>query len=234
MSYTKVIVPEDDFRDIGHLVKTCGLYADFYSNDAFVPFVSKRDSTPTVELPFSFPLVVTDDVELIACGTIDAIGKYDGISCFTDIKTTSVWNKKSYLESYALSHQMMFYRWALDKLAKEIFPDTFGEFANLPCFIDGVFLSKAGAFMERSNLITFSDYQMWQFEKCLEDYTARLLTMVRTNHFSRNGFLNGSCETKYGKCRFFNICSQTTEEGCEFSKNSDYKVRVYNPLDFRT
>jgi hypothetical protein len=233
MSYTKVIVPPDDFRDIGHLVKTCGLYADFYSNDPFIPFVSKKDNTPTVELPFSFPIFVDESIELIACGTIDAIGKYDGIPCFTDIKTTSVWNKHSYLESYVLSSQMMFYRWALDKLSKEIFPDTFGEFANLPCFIDAVFLNKSGAFMDRSNLITFSDYLMWQFEQCLYDYISRLLNMVKTRFFPRNGFLNGSCDTKYGKCRFFNICSQTTEEGSEYSKNTGFTVREYNPLNFR-
>lgn len=234
-----VNVPRDptDFRTPEHLAATCLAYANKYANDSFQVYRSADTGKAAVELPFSWPWYADDDIEVLLAGTVDGIGSYNGIPCFYDIKTTAMWNVSAYLKAYGLSSQMFFYRWMLDMLAENL-PDKWGHMKELSFFIDGVFLKAmttkgvSASFM-RSQLMTFTTYQMKQYDALVRRQLDRLIGAIKNNDWPREGFVNGTCEKKARTCTFFDICNAVDEDAEALYIKRDFSTREYNPLLFR-
>lgn len=227
---------ERKFYTPSHLAQTCYDYAKNYKDDLFSIYRSKKDNQALVEQKFAWPIYEDDSLRILGSGTIDALGTYGTSRCFLDIKTSAVWKVTEYLDSYRLSTQMLFYRTMLDKIAKAY--DN-KELSDMSCLIDGVFISAKGPtkFIRSEPLIEFNPRILETFLQCLEEFTKDLTKRLHScliyirgygAYFPPSGLTCGACETKYGKCEFFDVCADN--EYIPGSKN--FYVKEYNPLRF--
>jgi hypothetical protein len=229
---------------VGHLKQLLFyLQEDFLSKDDFQ--VLQIDGKPLVEKNFALPYYSDDDIEVILCGTMDKIGKVKNSNyAVGDYKFTSVWNSVEYLASYALSPQLLFYTLAL-KLYAKIAPDSdIGKIGLTPvsAFIDGVFLGPDAkkVKLERSELFTFKQKQLDEFERLmmskimeLKEEAIRLEADV-TYEIPRYGMFNGACQTHYGLCKYFRVCSAPDKISRDMMLEKFFTKKEYNPLNFNS
>ncbi len=255
--------PNKKYLNTTFLMKVCLGYAEKYAKDSFKPIRVKvkkkiegsdnfdpgdrRDfieiEEPLLEIKGAFPYYVDDDIEILMAFTIDEIGKQEnGIVSIMDAKTTSMWDIKSYFQSFELSPQLRFYKWALFKYAKA-FPESFiGKLCDdiIGCQIDGIFYKGADKDVEykRSDVMLFSDDpRMEEFESLIDSKVRKLVIKIKdwkNRGFTpmREGMLNGSCETKYGKCDFFQSCAAIDKETRNVILDYNFIKKHYNPLSF--
>jgi hypothetical protein len=227
------------YLDVLFLQKTCLSYATTYENDNFKPVVDGGEAL--LELTFSFPYYVDDEVEILMAGTMDEIGKFiNGTYAVCDAKTSSVWNIEDYFRSYYLSPQLLFYRWTLRKYA-EMFPDTIYAKINMhdvALFIDGIFYKGKDAepIFKRSEVFLFEDAKLNEFEQLLHREVMKLVADVKkfradpTYQPMRQGMINGACETVYGHCKYHAACAAKQAEWSEAVLKNNFVQRFYNPL----
>jgi hypothetical protein len=233
------IKPEKSYMTVNYLLNVCLLwYENYDKQDSFVTVVEPVSKRPMVEAKFSVPYLITPELEVNLCGTIDDVCKHKhGTYALRDYKTTSVWKKEQYLSGYALSPQLMFYRMILKKYA-DLYPDSiFAEInkVGLCCFIDGVFLAgaKAPPTFARSEMFNFPAAQMEEFECLVSKKIDELVYYVLNNKVpQRTGMLNGSCQTVYGDCKFFAPCRQIDDISTQHLLNRYFIQKPYNPLKF--
>lgn len=226
------------------LAKICQEYATKYLPDDFETI--KHEDEYFLELKFAPQHTVYEDelMEIILVGTIDEVGKFKGgMPAICDAKTSAVWNIQEYFRGYRLSPQLKFYRWIWREYARE-YPDSiFAEIESkgVGCFIDGIFYSGADKPVqyERSEVFIYPDEELDEFGRLIELKRKELVDVVREwlqtqKYPMRYGMLNGSCETKYGKCPYFSGCAAPNEiiEKLVLAKN--YRKVIYNPLTFQT
>jgi hypothetical protein len=228
------------YLDNIYLSKTCLTYATTYAKDNFNP-VNDDEGNPLLELTFSFPYYIDDEVEILMAGTMDEIGKFvNGTYAICDAKTTSCWDVENYFRSYYLSPQLLFYRWVLNKYA-QFYPD--GVFAKInhydvACFIDGIFYngSKTDPVFQRSEVFMFSQQQMNDFERLIEAKVSQLIQDIKlwridpTYRPLREGMINGACETVYGHCKYHFACAAKDDAWRDAVLNNNFVTRAYNPL----
>lgn len=235
------------------LTDTISAYAVKYKQDIFQPLTTPCEislfdgatipaGTKLIEplTRFAFPYYVDDEVEVLVAGTIDELGQYrDGKICICDAKTTSVWNQEEYFRSYKLSPQLITYRWALRKYARE-FPGSYLaelDASEICAMIDGIFYAGADkpVVFRRSETYNFSENDIDEFDRLVK-YTVNLLVEAvrhwrKTNQEPlRYGLLNGSCQTPYGPCKYFGPCSAPDEESRTTMLEDHFKKAAYNPL----
>lgn len=220
----------------------CNAYYTKYLCDRFKP--KKHKGEALLELPFSFPYLIEDDVEILMAGTIDEIGNYGNsqLDIIMDAKTTGIWDVKEYFRGFKLSPQMIFYRWAIRKYA-ESFPNSWVkemDINDVGCVIDGIFYGgkeEGNIQLLRSNVMLFPERLVQELDQLIRVKVQELLVHVRewlaTGKVPmKYGMLNGACETVYGKCKFFNSCCAPDEEAEQFLLEKDYVKGFYNPLAF--
>jgi hypothetical protein len=231
--------------DVLHLHKTCLAYGELYGEhrekDTFQPLVDTRTNKPMVEIKFALPIYKRGAHEILLCGTMDEIGKFnDGCVAIKDIKTTSLRDKEDYFKGYELSPQLMVYLYAFKWFARQ-FPDSiYAELLQrsglIGCFIEGVFLNSKETEFKRSKVMFFDDTTEAEFEILLMDLCKRLVDYMESDlpgEPFREGMLNGSCEVKYGKCEFFNVCAAPTPEARRMMLESFFDRKPYDPLNLR-
>lgn len=227
------------YLDCKFLLQACLGYAETYEKDSF-ELLKLENGEPLIELPFCFPIHVDELCEILIVGTMDEIGKFNnGIYSIEDVKTTSVWNVDEYLNSYRLSPQLYFYRWAIRQYAKAQ-PDGF--FAKMEqdvigCHINGVFFKGKDKPIEykRSDVMIFKEAELLEFELMLVDKIKQLIEIIHSwlttgNKPPREGMLNGSCTTIFGPCKFSNACAATDKETRDIILEQSFIKRFYNPL----
>lgn len=221
-----------EFRTMQHLTQSLTGYFNLYNpqQDHIKPIGGM------LETKFTLPWYNGDKFELVLTGTIDLIASFFGQEIFVDHKTTSAWGTpKDYFNEYRMSVQMMFYSWIIEKLIGR----------RLPCMINGVFLKKPtakasafdGANFERSDLITFTDSQMEQFNvwvlnriKQVIDWLEFYYDNPQVEHFMKPSPNYAACNGKFGLCGYFNICACPPELQDSVLRTMD---RVpYSPLLF--
>ena len=230
--------PKKDHLNIGHLTLSCRDKIDYNkSNQDSFEILKDTNGEPLVELKFAIPYYVDDFYEVLLCGTIDKIGKFkNGCYALGDIKTTSTWSTKSYFDSYKLSPQLLFYLYAIHWYADN-FPDSiFGEIRsnNIGVFIDGVFLKASGkTSFERSSVIYYKQEDLDEFKLLLQLTIERLLIAHKLGvPPNREGMLNGACNTLYGTCKFFDVCSAPDKIAREYILKNNFNKKEYDPLTF--
>jgi len=227
-----------EWLDLGHLTRTCMDYIEFFGKDrekdSFKTF-SFAD-TPMIEKKFKICVYDADDIKVYNCGTIDDIGRYNSLNCIADEKTTRFTNPKMYFKAFALSTQLLNYIWAIKHFAKQ-YPDSiFGEICKhrVGAFINGVFLSaKKQTEFIRSEVFTFSDEMLNEFEGWLKSKVIDLVLAAKESLPPREGLINGACKGKYDLCPFFGPCSTTDETTCKLVLDAHYEKVPYDPLKFR-
>ena len=225
-------VPDNDFRDMGHLVATLQQY--FFNYEKFDGLkADTSDNGPLLEQRFAVPYVSDGKlIDVVLCGTIDMIGTYNGLPALIDHKTTSLNQVEKYLDSYQNSPQMMFY----SMIWKKLFPD---EVRNV--VINGIFLNRSGRNkFQRSSFITFSDHVLEEFEKHLrqtiDNYIVNLRAVLDDGKDPDDIFFPNftCCETKFGACAFSPVCTTPRKEDRETIIDSLFTTtNTYDPLLFQ-
>ena len=225
-------VPDNDFRNMGHLVATLQQYFMAYEQFDGLKADVGPDG-PLLEQRFAVPYITDGELlDVVLCGTVDMIGTYNGLPALIDHKTTSLNQVEKYLDSYQNSPQMMFY----SMIWKRLFPD---EKRNV--VINGIFLNRSGRNkFQRSPFITFSDHVLEEFEQHLRQtisqYTANLRSVIKDGKDPDDMFFPNftCCETKFGKGKFSPVCTTPRKEDRETIIDSLFTTtNTYDPLLFQ-
>lgn len=225
-------------------VNVCLFYAQQYPDtERFEPIRIGEEAI--IEKRFVLPYLVVDDFEVLLVGTIDEIGKFkNGITAVCDLKTTSVWNVDEYLESYFLSHQLLFYAYILQRYANEHQQDPVAELCKFEVgnFIDAIFLpandDPTKIKFERSQVFIFKPETLREFERLLYAKVMYLVNSVKEfqktgEELPREGIVNQACQRKFGPCEFFDACKWGESETSIKVMDRNFVKIEYNPLLFQ-
>jgi len=236
-----IIKSNKKYLTLNYLTQTCLNYWDeFLSKDDFSYFIMPNGE-PAVELQFSMKIYEDDNIEIYLEGTIDKFGKINnGCYAIGDYKATSSWNPKEYFEGYRLSPQLKTYIYAVNRLAKDNPDSAFASKAGtqIGAFIDGIFFTPSNpSKFQRSEVIVFKPEQMDEYETLLQrtcnDFALMYSHYLATNEVPLgNGLINGSCETKYGRCKYFNVCAAPDKVSAGHLLKRDFVKKEYQPLMF--
>ena len=225
-------IPDNDFRDIGHLIATLHQYFNEYELiDGLRPAVD--DDGPLLEQRFAVPYFTDGNLlDVVLCGTVDMIGTFNGINVIVDHKTTALMQVEKYLDSYQNSPQMMFY----SMIYKQLFPDE-----ERGVVINGIFLSRTGKNkFQRSTIITFPQHVLDEFAAHLHnivtDFTNSLHAVIADGKDPEKEFLPNfnCCQTKFGECSFSPVCTTPRQDDRETLVTSLFTTtNTYDPLKFQ-
>jgi hypothetical protein len=234
-------VPEDDWRTIDHLMMTMKTYINGpFNRDIDILKPKYLNGKPCVEMQFAFPYSSTPTYDIMLTGTCDMLGVYiDGREVINDYKVTSVYKQNTYLASYDLDPQLIFYSWVLKKYK---ITDTY-----LPGMITGIFIKKPtaskyvkgkrvavtgwnGCDPQRSSLIEFSDKQIEEFEIWLKNKINDIIQAHEFNEWLPNF---NCCNDIYGACQFAPLCKEYNKDIYELKKKSMYCIKQYDPSQFQ-
>lgn len=191
---------------------------------------------PATELTFHIPIFEDEVIKVYLDGTIDRVGKFKG-GCFAilDWKTTSSWNPVEYLSTYELSRQLRIYTLACKLTTRNNPESTLGKIGatKMGAAIDGVFLKANANDNEycRGSVFQFPDHEMEAFRKTIIQYCEKVAFHVEHNYFPKEGILNGSCDGKWGKCRFWNVC-KTHDPISSILLKRDFTRLKFDPLNY--
>jgi PD-(D/E)XK nuclease superfamily len=194
------------------------------------------ESQSATEVTFSIPFFRNDIVDVSLCGTIDRVGKFkNGIYCIRDWKTTGSWNDATYFIPYELSRQLRVYTLAC-KMMSQLYPDSImGQIGKtqMGAAIDAVFLKENANQTEckMSPVYTYTDRDIEQFKQSLISFCQKISYAVENNLLPQEGIMNGSCESKWGKCSFWVPC-KLNNDVTKVILNRDFRRVKYEPLKF--
>jgi hypothetical protein len=225
--------------DASHMWVTClNAWDDWILKDTKFDILKLPNGQPATELTFRLPYYEDENVVVNLCGTIDKIGKIkNGLYCVGDYKTTSSWNAEEYLSNYAMSAQLRFYALALRLMSKRHPDSMLGQVGatQMGCFIDGIFL-KASAQeneYERSEVFQFKDSDLDNFASVVDQLIRKLLVYVASKTMpDKEGIVNGTCQQKFGRCKFWNVCKQQDPVIASLLLKRDFVTKPYDPLTF--
>ena len=212
----------DEKRNLDTLDNLIDTYEEDYMIRSDKFNVLALDGEPVVERSFSIPLgtiycQAADEsfpVQVIWQGRIDAIvvDEFDGSLWVLDHKTTSMMGAQ-YTADKERSNQMLGYTWAMRELMKAIDPviKEKSSSANLNkvrgVIINALQLKKASYAFKRFS-IPYAEWQIdeWQDEVLLscQNLMDNLIYSIQNKVMVPN---RESCCTKYGKCKFFDVCN---------------------------
>jgi hypothetical protein len=224
------------------------LYATKYANDVYEPIRAGDDVLTELRFCFPEPYYVDDVMEILICGTIDELGWLRNYNCYAigDLKFTSLWDRRKFFDSYTLSSQLRFYRWALKRYA-EMFPEKIWKKINdteVGCFIDGAFHKQVGGVgaveFERTYTngapIFYKEDDIEEFAEGLRDLIIGEFVPLVRNYLlrgilpSRDGIIKRACDTVYGPCKYSSVCSLPDAASRQIALETSFVKRDYNPL----
>lgn len=232
----KIKAKKEYMENTNYLFLTCQRVWTALESREFKTLVD-GEGVPLVEKKFCIPYYTDEQVEVTLEGTIDDLCKHThGAYAVNDYKSTSVWDKESYLKGYELSPQLMFYCMACEHYAKEYPDSVFGKMMErgIHSFVTGIFLAGISKDVEivPSDVIRFSDDKMAEFKILLNTTIMRLVDHVKRGSIPlREGMLNGSCQTIYGLCKFFAVCNAKDDIHAQAILRQHFKQSVYDPLN---
>lgn len=239
--YRKDTPPEGGTKDwltINHLTSSCGVLKDWIDRDTNVEYmINSKDGSKLCEVRLALPIYVSEDVEVLLCGTLDKIVRFKrGAVCIGDYKTTSTYKKDDYFVQYRLDPQMMTYRFMLEWCAKNKVGGILEEIGSqkIGCFFDAIFLSKTkDTEVSRSTVMFHSDSDMLQYEMLLMQLVHKLVQFgVTKARPLKEGMVNGSCTHLYGACQYFGLCSAPDATSEQMMIRNYFEQREYNPLNY--
>lgn len=222
---------------VEYLTIACQAYADKITADEHE--VLWQETIALAELKFAVPFLATPEVDFLLCGTIDKVGKFkNGCYAVGDYKTTSAWNHDEYFEQYRLDPQLLTYVWVLKWFAENHKGSIYEQVDSLPrigAFIDGVFCGKSKPIpeFERSPVMFFTQDQLLEYERHLKSVCLKLAQHFKVGSEPiREGMINGSCKTTYGKCPFFYACNAPDSDAANHVLQHQFNKKQYDPLNF--
>ncbi len=220
-----------------HMITVCfNLWTGFVQSDSAFEIL-QVDKMPLTEQTFSFLIYEDEYIRVLFEGTLDKLGKFvNGVFAIGDWKTTSTWDEKTYFMQYELSRQLRCYRLATILEARINPSSPLGIIGSSKCgvFIDGIFLKpeRNEVTVKRSGVFVWGDDVMKPFEAMLMRYCRDLSMKVRDGvHLEPEGTLNGTCEGKWGKCPYWNLC-KTPKDISKILQERDFDVVEWQPQNY--
>lgn len=198
--------------------------------------ILQLDGKPAVEINFSIPYFEDKYVKINWCGTMDRIGKIKGgIFIVPDWKFTSSWSEQEYFKQYEMSRAPRGYVLSL-RLMSEMYPDSIlGQVGKgvVGARFDGIFIKPSinDVKFARSNVFKYTEQDLAEFRMLLDDKCREISQAVKTGYYPKQGLINGSCEGKWGKCSFWNVCQQP-EVIANVLLKRDFNKVPFNPLNY--
>jgi hypothetical protein len=188
------------------------------------------------EITFRIKFYEDEHVIVYLTGTIDRILQIsNGIPCIRDWKFTTAWDKDDFLQSFEMSRQLRMYTLAFKLMAEQDPESVLGKIGSqrLGACIDGIFLKPKIQDIEHksSQVFQFSDSDIEQFRAMVYGFCMELSYAIQHNIFPKQGILNGTCEGKFDKCKFWNVCKVGPDIRKMLLKR-DFQQKQYNPLAF--
>ena len=198
--------------------------------------ILELNGKPAVEVTYSLPIFEDEVAKFNWCGTIDRLGKIRG-GCYVikDWKTTSSWNPKDYFTKFEMARQPRGYILAL-KMFAELYPDSaLGKIGvtKIGAQFDGVFVKPAinDVKFGKSIVFQYEDYQIEELRTLIIAECKKMSLAIATAKYPKQGLVNGSCEGRWGKCMFWNVCQQP-DVVANFMLKRDFEVKKFNPLSY--
>lgn len=218
-----ISVPENEWRNMGHLVNTLVGYDTFYRTNGDLLEANH------VEHRFTLPFFKTPRVEVLLCGTVDLDGSYNGQDVISDNKFTSAWNYTEYFGEYDLSPQLMIYKHVMDNLHGK----------DYGCMINGIFINKSrAANYKRSDIIRYSPEQvaflMADFRSKVEEIVTNIEATLDGKPLAEVFKPNYcACQKRYGEkaipCAYVWVCRQPEFTEALAMADSVFEKKEYNP-----
>ena len=199
--------------------------------------ILELNNAPATEVTFSIKYYEDQFITVNLCGTLDRIGKIKG-GCYLirDWKTTSSWDNKGYFKSYELSRQLRLYVLSTKLMAKMYPESILGQIGatNIGAQINAVFLKPDFKDVKwyNSEVFQYKDSELDDFESMLQDKIHDISKAVEMNYFPRQGIINGGCDRKYGKCKFWNCCAVGNEQVAQILLERDFNKRIFDPMNY--
>jgi hypothetical protein len=221
----------DEWRTAEHAINTIIAYNKHWPIES-EPFTVVEG---TVEMPFRLLLGTANldtevqthagkfyvkDVNIYWTGIVDSIVDY-GVPLVMDHKTTSILGP-TFFDDFVLSSQMMGYVWAANKLGHH----TVGLLLDA---IAGRKPTKTGVAVEfQRQRYFYSPEHLMEWEKD----TFTLITDF-LEHLCRAYFPKTTkwCFGKYGRCQYWDICSQQPDHRAAMLHSDLYKPVTWTPLN---
>lgn len=201
----------------------------------------KDDNQSATEVTFTIPYYEDDYIIVNLCGTIDKVGKFvGGVYNIDDWKTTGhrsddKYSRLDYFSQYEMSRQLRFYTLACKLMARRHPESIMGQVGatRMGASITAIFLKPNAneTVVERSEVYSYSDTQIAEFEITLQTFIKRLSASIEFKHFPKEGILNGTCEGKWRRCGFWHAC-KSPDNIAKVLLDREYKRVIYNPLAF--
>lgn len=205
--------------------------------------ILELNGKPATEVTFEIKYYEDEYMIVYLCGTLDKLGKFQG-GCYAigDWKFTGSWNNKGYFQQYELARQFRMYRLATF-LESEIDPTSvLGRMGsqNMGIFVDAIFLDADPnkTKVVRGDVRQFNQGDIAEFRSTLDKWIKRLsFSVAYMNHSDpvtrplKEGILNGSCEGKWGKCTFWDVCNSPDHIGAILLKR-DFVEVAFEPSDY--
>ena len=231
------------FNDEKHLQTVCmNIWHEWIANDTNFEIL-ELNGKPATEVTFSIKYYEDDYIIVYLEGTLDKLGKFQG-GCYAigDWKFTGAWNNKGYFQQYELARQFRMYRLAT-LLEAEIDPTSvLGRMGsqNMGIFVDAIFLDAEPnkSKVVRGEVKMLSKDEVGEFRVTLDNWIKRLsFSVAKLQHDDpptrplKEGILNGSCEGKWGKCVFWDVCN-SPDHVANILLKRDFAEVPFEPSDY--
>lgn len=196
--------------------------------------ILELNGKPAAEVTYSLPLYEDETAKYNWCGTLDRLGKIrNGCYVIKDWKSTSSWNAKDYFTKFEMARQPRGYVLAL-KMFSELYPDSaLGKIgaSKVGAQFDGVFVKPAinDVKFGKSIVFQYEDREIEELRQLLIVECQKLSYSISKNKFPKTGIVNGSCEGRWGKCAFWNVCQHPDPK---ILLARDFDVKKFNPLSY--
>jgi len=224
--YAEQMCEKKEPRDVENLGIVLTQYFEVYARENFQYHVSK--DVVSVELPFAIPYRSYEDVDVLLCGAMDALGTVSGRKCFRDTKHSSTTAIDAHLESQLMRPQFHIYAWVLKHLGyTDYYP---------PVLVDAIYINKKyrGGKFTRSQLTDLQPQVIERVMTWVSSQVDHMVQLVRKYGLTTEAwpYNFNNCEGDFGMpCPFFNLC-QAPEQFQQTLLNSMFTRREYNPKDF--
>lgn len=112
--FTKSPPPLDDYRNLGQAINCIHFYNEKYADEPF-SILALADNKPLVESSFAVPLYTSENgIQVVYCGRIDLVVKWDNQVFCIDHKTTSQLGDHFFQDKF-MSAQLPGYCWAVEQ-----------------------------------------------------------------------------------------------------------------------
>lgn len=209
----------DTSRTKETLVRSIVWYFDQFWDDKTIT-VLEPSGKPAIEYHFQLPFMDYLGYEVLICGHLDRMVKWQGKVYISDYKTTKYTIDNRFFSQFKPGTQMPLYLTACHIISETV--------ANLPSangvIIDGIQLGVNFSRFAR-HVVEFSLEEINEYIEDLKYWIMQAMNACKTGYFPQN---TESCQ-KYSGCQYLEICSKPPARRQMFL-DGNFVKRIWDPM----